>query len=153
MYAVKRQNTTIHTLPHLLVVHVPALDRGPQLVDIFGIRDRDLQIRTLLIALEAEQVLPHRHLDRVYYRLVLRQLSFQVGFEAVDVCLYKVDWGRDIEVMEEVGDMEKYRVTGLSSSDISRVFAAEGSGPTSVTPNNLTVVLPPCNVPSSASIC
>ena len=106
MYAVKRQDTTIHTLPHLFVVHVPTLNRGPQLVDMFWIRDCDLQIRTLLIALKAEQVLPHRHLDRMYYRLVLCQLSLQVGFEAVNVRLHEVDWSCDIEVVEKVGDME-----------------------------------------------
>lgn len=111
------------TFPHLLVVHIPALNRGPQFVNILWIRDCDLQIRTLLIALEAEQILPHRHLDRMYYWLVLRQLSFQVGFEAVDACLYEIYWSCDVEVMEEVGDMEKYRVTGLPPSSISRAFA------------------------------
>ena len=124
MYAVKCQYTTIYTLPHLLVVHVSALDRGPQFVNIFWIRDCDLQIRTLLIALEAEQVLPHRHLDGLYNRLVLRQLSFQVAFEAIDVGLYEVDWSCDIEVVKKVGDMEKYRVAGLPQASISRAFAS-----------------------------
>ena len=63
LYAVKCQNTTIHTFPHLLVIHVAALNRGAQLVDVLRICDCDFQIRTLLIALEAEQILPHHHLD------------------------------------------------------------------------------------------
>ena len=90
---------------------------------MFRIRDCDLQIRTLLIALETEQVLPHDYLDRIYDGLVLRQLSFQVGFEAVNVGLYEIDWSCNVEVVEEVGDMEKYRVTGLPPSSISRAFA------------------------------
>lgn len=89
----------------------------------------------------------------MYYRLVLCQLSLQVGFEAVNVCLYEVDGSCDIEVVEKVGDMEKYRVTGLPPSSISRASAGQRTVYTSVTPNNLTVVLPPCSVPSSASIC
>ena len=96
-----------------------------------------------MVALEAEQVLPHRHLDRMYYWLVLRQLGFQVGFESINVRFYETDRSCDIEVVEEVGDMEQYRVTGLPPSSISWAFATPGSDLTSVTPNNLTVVLPP----------
>lgn len=58
----------------------------------------------------------------MYYWLVLRQLSFQVGFEAVNVRLYEIDWSCDIEVVEEVGDMKEYRVTSLPPSSISSVL-------------------------------
>lgn len=63
----------------------------------------------------------------MYYWLVLRQLSFQVGFKAVNVRLDKIDWSCDIEVVEEVGDMKKYRVTGLPPSSISSVLRDKGA--------------------------
>ena len=59
----------------------------------------------------------------MYDGLVLRQLIFQVGFEAVDVLLDEADWSCNIEVMEEVGYMKKYRVTGLSPFSIDGAFA------------------------------
>ena len=82
---VECQDTPVHPLPHLLVIHAPMLDCSPQLVDILRVRDCNLQIRALLVALEAQQVLPCSYLDRMDGRLVLRQLSFQVGLEAIDV--------------------------------------------------------------------
>lgn len=85
---------------------------------------------------------------------MLCQLGLEVCFEAFAIGLCEGNRSRNVEVVEEVGDMEKHRVTSL--------VYREGSGElrsrtevflTSVTPNNLIVVLPPCSVPSSASIC
>ena len=87
-------------------------------------------------------------------RLILCKLCLEVCFEAFRVRLCKRDWGSNIEVVEKVGDMQKHRVAGLMLSGRLVEFRAQRRVVlTSVTPNSLMVVFPPCSVPSSASIC
>ena len=85
---------------------------------------------------------------------MLCKLGLKVCFEAFRVRLRKRDWGSNIEVVEKVGDMQKHRVAGLMLRERLVWFKARRRLIlTSVTPNSLMVVFPPCNVPSSASIC
>jgi hypothetical protein len=51
--AVKGKNTAIGALPETFVVGTSTLDRSPQLVDVFWVRDSDLEIRTLYVSLKA----------------------------------------------------------------------------------------------------
>ena len=71
LYAVEGKDTAIDSLPHLLVIDFPSFDRCAQFVDEFGVGDGDLEIWTLLVALESKQILPHYHLDRFNGLLVL----------------------------------------------------------------------------------
>lgn len=84
---VKGQDTTIGAFPETLVVGTSALDGGPQLVDILGVCDSDLEVGTLHIALETVQVLTKDHLYRVDGRLMLGKMRFEVGLERLTVTL------------------------------------------------------------------
>ena len=85
---------------------------------------------------------------------MLCKLGLEVCFEAFRVRLRKRDWGSNIEVVEKVGNMQKHRVAGLMLHGRLVEFKARRRvALTSVTPNSLMVVFPPCSVPSSASIC
>lgn len=120
---------------------------------MFWICNGDLEIRTLLIPLEAKEVLSHHHLYRMNGRLVhLPKLGLEKRFEAFAIRSLERDWSGHVEVVKEVCDVEKDGMSILlkESTMPQKVQDAEL---TSVTPKSLIVVFPPCSVPSSASIC
>lgn len=60
---------------------------------MFGICDRNLQIRASLIALKPKKVFPRYKFHRVYDTLILGQLRLEGRFETVTVFLFEVDRG------------------------------------------------------------
>lgn len=73
--------------------------------------DRDLQIWTLLIALEAQNILFHGHLHRVYHsRMLVKSFltfRFEVCLERFAVGLLETKRRGDVEVMKKVGDVKE----------------------------------------------
>lgn len=96
------------------------LDGRAQFVYVFWIRYSNLEIWALLIALKAEQALPKDHLYGVYRRFVLCKLGLEVCFVPINILSLKVDRCCDIEVVEEVGHMQEYRVTSLRRVSVSQ---------------------------------
>ena len=84
---IKGQESAINALPHAFVVGAARLDHSSELVDVFGIPNRDFEVGALLVTLEAEKVFTKHHLHGVYSWLVLRQLSVEEGLEAITVRL------------------------------------------------------------------
>lgn len=93
---VERKYATVGALPKPLIVATAALDQTPQFVDILRVVYRDLDIRTLLVALKPEQVLAHDKLDRLNSWSVACHLGFDVGFEHLAVLLSEIDRRCDI---------------------------------------------------------
>jgi hypothetical protein len=78
--AVECHDSSIRISPQPLVVGQPILNGRSQFVDEFWIRDGNLDIWVLLVALKAEEILPHHNADRVDSGLVLCELGFEMGF-------------------------------------------------------------------------
>jgi len=103
--AVECENSTLCRLPQPFVVGIASLYTCPELVDELWIRDCDLEIWTLLVSLEAEQVFSHHHLYRMNCGLVLSHLCLEVGLERLAIGRSKRDRRCNVEVMQEVGDV------------------------------------------------
>ena len=105
LYAVESQNTSVDPFPHRLVIRIATLYCCSQLVYIFRIGDGNLKESCFLVPLEAEEVLAHYKLHRLYSRLVLSELCVEVGFKAFAIRLTEGDGGGDVKVMEKACDM------------------------------------------------
>ena len=77
LYAVERQHPSVDTFPHPFVISHATFDGRPELVDKLVIGDGDLEVWTLLIALEAKDVFTHDHLHGMNGRLMLRELPLE----------------------------------------------------------------------------
>lgn len=113
---VERKNLALNTLPQILVIRRASFNCRAQLVDEFGICHCDLEVRALLISLEAKKVLSEDHLDRLDCGLMLSYLSLEEGLVTLQVGALEVDRGGDVDVVEEVRNMEHDRVARLSMS-------------------------------------
>ena len=113
MDAVKGQDTSVNAFPHSLPICVPALNQRSQSADELWVGDGDLEIWTLLVALEAEHVLSKDHLHGMNSSVVTRHLRLKISLEAFAVIFAKGNGSGNVEVVEEVGDMEEHRVTSL----------------------------------------
>lgn len=72
---------------------------------MFGVGDSDFEIGASHIALEAEQILPKNHLNRLDDRLKVGELTFKEHFEGLHIILGEGNGSSHVKVMEEVCHM------------------------------------------------
>lgn len=84
----------------------------------------DLEIRTLLVSLEAQNVLPHRHLHGVYNggvgAEVFVALTLQIVLERVAVIFLEAKRGSNVKVVKETCDVEENGMTILQVQRVSQ---------------------------------
>lgn len=114
---VEGKNAIFASRPEPFVVRIALLHHCSYAIDHLRVVDRDFEIWTLLIALEAKYIFPHAHLHgcddgRVLIELFLT-FALKEGLVWSAVFFVEVDRRGDVEVMQETGDVQEDRVAIL----------------------------------------
>jgi hypothetical protein len=108
---VEGENAVLSGGPQPLPIRVALLYHSPHAVDHLVVHDGDLQVRALLVALVAQDVLAHRHLHRVDDGRVLIELLLALALE-IRLVRAAVVWpeanrSSHVEVVHEAGHVEE----------------------------------------------
>lgn len=110
---VKSQDASLNPCKHSLVVGFTILDLGANTSDELWIRHSDLDVCSLLVSLEAIQVLSLDQLDRLYNRLVLCKSRLERLAERFAVGGHKANGRGNVKIMLKVCDVQQDRVAIL----------------------------------------
>lgn len=102
---VECENSAFADWPESLIIGIALLHQRAHTAYVLWIVDGDLQIGALLVPLEAQDILTHRHLNRGYNSRVLIHLflafALEEGLERLAVDLGEVHRRGNVEVVEK----------------------------------------------------
>jgi hypothetical protein len=106
---VKGENSSVRVAPQAFVVHRPtaSFQSATQSGNELWVRDSNLEVPALLVALESIDVLPQCDFHALDDRSILCQFGFKESFEWLAIFLGEADGGGDVKVMLKSSDVKQ----------------------------------------------